>query len=313
MKRIIIAGGSGFLGNALATHFRECGYAIALLTRSPKGTTSPVREIPWDGCTLGKWAREFENAAAVINLTGHSVNCRYNNVNRRLILESRTRPTRVIGAAIANCESPPPIWLNASTATIYKHTYGPAWDESGEIGATSEARDAFSIEVAKAWEHAQSDAQTAKTRSIAMRTAMVLGRHKNSVLPTLRLLTKLGLGGRMGEGRQFVSWIHEHDFCRAVEWLLANESIRGAVNIAAPNPVTNAEMMKLFRKVCGIPAGLPAADWMLDVGARVLGTEPELVLKSRRVIPRRLTESGFAFCFPALRMALEDLCQPKSP
>jgi hypothetical protein len=249
----------------------------------------------------------------VINLTGRSVNCRYHQRNRKLILESRVDSTHAIGQAIARCKAPPPIWLNASTATIYKHTFGPAWDESGEIAGTPEAKDEFSIEVATAWERTFDEAQTPATQKVAMRAAMVLGRGKNSVFPMLQQLTRLGLGGKMGNGRQFVSWIHEQDFCRVVEWLINHDAVSGLVNVAAPNPVTNAEMMRIFRDTCRMPVGLPATKWMLEIGAFFLRTETELIIKSRRVIPRRLVESGFVFDFPFLRGALGELCKGGIP
>jgi uncharacterized protein len=307
MKKIVIAGGSGFLGRALSTYFQRRNYAITILTRFPKAVNPAIRETDWDARNLGNWTDELEGAVAVINLAGRSVNCRYHERNRKLILESRIDTTRLIGQAIAKCKAPPPVWLNSSTATIYKHTFGPAWDESGEICATPEANDQFSIEVATAWERTFNEAKTTATRKVAMRTAMVLGRNTNSVFPMLRRLTRLGLGGKMGDGRQFVSWIHQDDFCRAIQWLLTNDALSGPVNVAAPNPVTNAEMMKIFRDVCGMPVGLPAANWMLEIGAFFLRTETELILKSRRVIPRRLTESGFTFGYPLLRAALEEL------
>ena len=307
MKHIVIAGGSGFLGRILAAHFKKLGYPIIILTRSPKPSDDGIREIGWDAHTIGQWAGELDNAIAVINLTGRSVNCRYHKQNRKLILESRVHSTRAIGQAIAACKSPPTVWLNASTATIYKHTFGPAWDEFGEIGSTPKAKDEFSIKVATGWERAFNEAKTPTARKVAMRTAMVLGTDKNSVFPMLRRLTRLGLGGNMGNGLQFVSWIHELDFCRAVEWLITHETLDGVLNIAAPNPVTNAEMMKLFRQTFGMPVGLPAAKWMLEIGAFFLRTETELIIKSRRVIPRRLMESGFVFKFPLLSMALANL------
>lgn len=307
MKRIIIAGGSGFLGHALAAHFHERGYAVTILTRTPKTSVNGALEIGWDGRTAGDWARELEETTAVINLAGRSVNCRYHERNRKLILESRIDSTRAIGEAIAKCQTPPRVWLNASTATTYKHTFGPAWDDSGEIGSTPEAKDEFSIEVATAWERVLNEAKTPSTRKVAMRAAMVLGTARNSVFPMLLRLTRFGLGGKMGDGRQFVSWVHAQDFCRAVEWLVTHNELSGTVNIAAPHPITNAEMMKLFREVCGTPIGLPATKWMLEIGAFFLRTETELIIKSRRVISRRLTESGFTFNFPFLRNALEDL------
>ena len=313
MKKIVIAGGSGFLGRISAAHLKKLGYAITILTRSPEPTNDGNREIGWDAHNIGDWARELNGAAAVINLTGRSVNCRYHKRNRKLILESRTHSTWAIGQAIAKCTTPPPVWLNASTATIYKHTFGPAWDESGEIGGTPEAKDEFSIDVATAWERTFHEAQTPATRKLAMRTAIVFGTDKNSVFPMLRRLTRLGLGGAMGDGRQFVSWIHELDFCRAIEWLITHDNLDGVVNIAAPNPVTNAEMMRTFRQTLGMPIGLPATKWMLEIGAAFLRTETELIIKSRRVIPRRLTESGFTFCYPILSTALEELSKANCP
>jgi uncharacterized protein len=307
MKRIVIAGGSGFLGHALTAHFHGCGYAITILTRSPKAPANGACEIVWDARTVGDWTRELEGAKAVINLVGRSVNCRYHERNRKLILESRIHSTRVIGEAVAKCKTPPSVWLNSSTATIYRHTFGPAWDESGEIGNTPEAKDEFSVEVATAWEQTLNETPTPDTRKVAMRAAMVLGTAKNSVFPILLRLTQLGLGGKMGDGRQFVSWIHEKDFCRAVEWLITHDESNGAINIAAPNPVTNAVMMKIFRDVCGMRNGLPATKWMLEIGAFFLRTETELIIKSRRVVSRQLPESGFTFCFPSMREALEDL------
>lgn len=307
MKKIVLAGGSGFLGHTLASHFLKSGHAVTVLSRAPKTGTTGVREIMWDASLAGDWVCELEDAFAVINLAGRSVNCRYHTRNRSLILESRVRSTEVISQAIAKCQRPPSVWLNASTATIYKHTFGPAWDESGAIGATPEARDEFSIQVATDWERALNQVPTPATRKVALRAAMVLGSHKHSVFSMLRRLTQLGLGGKMGNGRQFVSWIHETDFCRAIEWLISHEELSGPVNICAPNPVPNSEMMKTFREVFGRPLGLPAAGWMLELGALALRTETELIIKSRRVIPGRLIESGFTFRFPLLRQALEDL------
>ena len=305
--RIILAGGSGFLGRALARKLLSRGQEVIVLTRSPGNGQDGVNEVAWDGKTLGNWARELDRAAAVINLAGRSVNCRYHARNRREILESRTHPTRVLGEAIAHCASPPRVWLNASTATIYKHTFGPAWDEAGDVGGTPAVKDEFSVEVATAWERAFAQAHTPATRKIVLRSAMVLGRGVNSVFPTLRRLVRLGLGGRMGDGKQFVSWMHEADFCRAIDWLLEHGEFSGVVNLAAPNPVTNAEMMSTLCKVCRVPFGLPATRWMLEVGAFFLRTETELILKSRRVTPGRLLASGFQFRFPELRGATREL------
>ena len=307
MKKIVLAGGSGFLGRSLAAHFQQSGYEIIILTRNPKAGKTGIREVAWDARTSGEWVCELDQAVAVINLVGRSVNCRYHTQNRRLILESRLASTRVIGEAIARCQVPPPVWLNASTATIYKHNYGPAWDEAGVTGSTPEAKDGFSVKVALAWERVLAEASTPRTRKVAMRAAMVLGRDPNSVFPVLNRLARFGLGGKMGDGRQFVSWIHEMDFCRAIEWLITHDDLSGPVNVCTPHPVTNAAMMKIFREVCGVPFGLPANRGMLEVGAFLLQTETELLIKSRRVQPRKLLESGFTFRFPDLRGALVHL------
>jgi len=306
-EKIILAGGSGFLGQALGTYLQERGFEIIVLTRLPRQAAVPGRQIAWDARTPGPWQKELEGATAVINLTGQSVNCRYNASNRRKIMDSRVDSTRVLGEAIANCVHPPGIWLNASTATIYKHTFDTPWQENGAIGATPDAKDAFSLRVATVWERTFTEAQTTRTRKIALRAAMVLGSGKNSVFPVLCRLARLGLGGKMGNGKQFVSWIHELDFCRAVEWLISHDQMAGPINLAAPNPLPNCEMMGILRQVCHMPFGLPAPAWILEMGAFVLRTETELIIKSRRVIPGRLLESGFDFQFPGIREAFENL------
>jgi len=307
-QQIVLAGGSGFLGQTLASYFQRRGFEIVVLTRSPGQTAVTARQVRWDARTLGAWQVELEGATALVNLTGKSVNCRYHARNRREILNSRVDSTRILGEGIGRCSNPPSVWLNASTATIYKHTFGPPWDEKGQIGATPEAKDAFSIDVAEAWEHTLEEVKTPNTRKVALRMAMVLGRGGNSVFSALRRLVHLGLGGKLGSGRQFVSWIHELDCCRAVEWLISHNDMRGPVNLAAPNPVPNCEMMAALRGACGAPFGLPAAAGMLELGAFFLRTETELIIKSRRVIPRRLLESGFHFEFCDIRQAFQDLC-----
>lgn len=305
--KIILAGGSGFLGNVLADYFSAKDIEVVILTRSPKARAGLVREVPWDGETVGDWRAELEGARALINLAGISVNCRYHARNRKLMLDSRLNSTRVLGEAIARCANPPPVWLNSSTATIYKHTYGSAWKEDGEMGGCPEAKDIFSVYVATEWERVLYEADTPRTRKVALRSAMVLGHGKNSVLPNLLRLGRLGLGGSLAGGRQFVSWIHEEDFCRAIEWIVEHETLSGPVNLAAPNPVPNAEFMATIRKVCRAPFGLPASRWMLEVGAFVLRTETELLIKSRRVVPGKLLADGFVFRHPHLLPAIEQL------
>ena len=216
--------------------------------------------------------------------------------------------TRAIGAAIAQAESPPRVWLNASSATIYKHTFDQPHDESGETGATPEARDEFSIEVIRQWERALDEAPTPRTRKVALRIALVFGRN-GGAFPVFRRVAKSGLGGAMGGGKQFFSWMHEEDFVRAVEWIIAHENLSGAINFTAPDPLPNREVMRRLRRACGMPVGLPAKEWMLEIGAFFLRTETELLVKSRYVVPGKLLASGFQFKFPQLQDALADLCR----
>src|SRR2546428_4731304 len=269
-NRIIIAGGNGFIGRLLTESLVSGNNDVVVLTRSPGPAVESIRQVGWDGRTLGDWARELEGARGLINLSGRSVNCRYNDRNRREILESRVGSTRVLGEAIARCSTPPAVWLNASTATIYKHTFDQPMDEAtGAIGATPEAKDAFSIEVARAWEETLRAAPAPATRKVALRTAMVFAPGEGGVFRVLRRLTRFGLGGSIAGGNQFVSWIHEDDFCRAVEWLIDRDDFSGPVNVASPNPIQQGDMMRIFRWECGARFGLPATRWMLEVAAFV--------------------------------------------
>ena len=311
-RRMVIAGGSGFLGQLLAAYFKPKGWEITLLTRTPQRAWPHGRQTAWDGRSLASWVHELEGADALINLAGRSVNCRYHARNRALIKQSRTESTRVLGEAISLCTHPPIVWLNASTATIYRHSYDQEMDEAtGVIGATPEAKDAFSIEVATAWEETFEACAAPRTRKVLLRSAMVLGLNNdaNNVYRVLRRLVRIGLGGTMGHGRQYVSWIHEEDFCRAVEFLIEDKTMAGPVNLAAPNPLPNARMMQLLRNILGVPFGLPASAWMLEIGAFLLRTETELILKSRNVVPGRLTTAGFQFRYPHMRDAFSALEQ----
>lgn len=302
--KIVIPGGSGYLGRVLTDYLTQQSFQVVILSRQRAAESNAVRYVEWDGARLGAWARELEGAVAVINLAGRSVNCRYHARNRREIYDSRLLPTQAIGAAIAQCARPPRLWINSSSATIYRHTYDQPMDEAtGEIGATDEVKDAFSIEVCRNWESAFFEAATPQTRRIALRTAIVLGRG-GEAFEALHRLVKLGLGGKLGDGRQYMSWIHAEDFAHSVAWLIEREDLAGAINCSSPNPLPNAEFMRIFREVCGQPIGLPATRWMLEVGAFLLRTETELMLKSRRVVPRRLLESGFRFKYPEWRAAL---------
>jgi uncharacterized protein (TIGR01777 family) len=309
--KIVIPGGSGQVGTVLARAFHGDGHDVVVLSRRPD--TQPWRVVSWDGASLGDWQRELDGCDVVINLTGRSVNCRYTAANRREILESRVLSTRVIGQAIAQAARPPRLWLQASTATIYAHRYDNANDErSGILGGQESSAPSswtFSIDVARAWERAFDDAILKRTRKIALRSAMTLSQDAGGVFDTLLGLVRRGLGGSAGHGRQYMSWIHYDDFVAAVRWLIARDDIDGVVNVASPNPVPNAEFMRVLREACGVSFGLPASRWMLEIGAVFMRTETELILKSRRVVPTRLIEHGFEFKYPDWSAAANDLWQ----
>lgn len=281
-----------------------------VLSRKP--AEAPWRIVGWDGETLGEWTAEIEGADAVINLAGQSVNCRYTAENRKLIKDSRVKSTTVIGDAIAQAWKPPRAWLQASTATIYAHRYDAPNDEATGIigGSEPNAPDTwrFSIDVATSWEGALKESPTPNTRRVAMRTAIVMNPDHGSPFDILLRLVRFGLGGQAGDGKQYMSWIHDQDFVRAVLWLIEHDELEGPVNLAAPNPLTNAEFMRVLRSAWGIPFGLPACEWMLELGAFMLDSEPELILKSRRVVPTKLLQSGFTFQFPAWPDAAHELC-----
>jgi uncharacterized protein (TIGR01777 family) len=309
--KVVLPGGSGQVGTLLARAFHQDGHDVVVLSRRPG--LAPWRVVAWDGRALGGWAEEFDGAAAVINLAGRSVNCRYTPENRRAILESRVDSTRVVGQAIARAKRPPAVWLQASTATIYAHRFDAPNDETGGLlgGAEPDVPDTwrFSIDVATAWERALDEAPTPHTRKVKLRSAMTMSPDRGGVFDVLLRLVRCGLGGTAGSGRQYVSWIHDQDFVRAVSWLLEHDEVAGPVNLAAPNPVPNAEFMRALRQAWGSSFGLPATAWMLAVGAVFLRTETELVLKSRRVVPGRLLQAGFPFQFPDWPAAAGDLCR----
>jgi uncharacterized protein (TIGR01777 family) len=295
----------------LARAFVADGHEVVVLSRSP--AKAPWRTVGWDGVTIGDWAAEVDGADVVINLAGRSVNCRYNAENRRQIVESRVQSTRIVGQAIARAARPPGVWLQASTATIYAHRYDAANDEATGIlgGSETGAPDTwrFSIDVAKAWEQAAVEVSLPHTRTVLMRSAMTMSPDPGGVFDVLLGLVHRGLGGAMGDGRQYVSWIHETDFVRAVYWLIDHPELSGPVNLAAPNPVPNAEFMRTLRAASGARFGLPATRWMLEIGAILLRTETELVLKSRRVVPGRLLQTGFRFEYPTWSAAAVELCR----
>lgn len=297
MKTIIIAGGSGFLGQVLENYFFLKGYQIKILSRHPKREN----EFYWDAKHLGKWTALLEDTEALINLTGKSVDCRYSAKNKKLIYDSRIDSTAILSSAINACKNPPTVWFNMSTATIYRHSLDKKMTEAtGEIG------DDFSMNIAKSWEKAFNENKNPKTRKIIIRTSIVLGRNGGALIP-LKNLAKFRLGGKQGLGNQKVSWIHEEDFARAIEFLLNNEKFNEAFNLSVPEPTNNKTLMKTLRKTMNISTGISHPIWLLKFGAFLIGTETELVLKSRNVIPERLINSGFQFKFNDLKIALDDL------
>jgi uncharacterized protein (TIGR01777 family) len=312
--RIVLPGGSGQVGRVLARYFQEQGHHVTILTRLPYADT--YQTVHWDGENVGPWTEYLEGADVCINLAGRSVNCRYTPANRTAIYESRIRSTKLLGEVIAGLADPPKTWLNASTATIYRHAVDRPMDEAaGEFGGrewmTARRRVPeswnFSIRVATDWEDAFFAAETPRTRKAAMRSAITFSPEPGNAFVTLLNLVRLSLGGAQGNGRQYVSWIHELDFARAIEFLIAREDIAGPVNVASPHPLPNREFMAILREAWGIPNGFPAPAPLIELAAVFLRTESELVLKSRRVVPGRLLEAGFTFEFPAWAEAAEDL------
>jgi uncharacterized protein len=320
--RIVLPGGEGHLGRLLARRLSGLGHEVITLTRNSRssaansqnasaGNPQPWKTVFWDGRTRGAWEESLEGADVLINLAGRSVDCRYNARNREEILQSRVLSTTVLGEAIQKMKRAPRVWLNASTATIYRHSYDREMDEAtGEIGGAEPDAPLgwrFSLQVAQLWEEAFFSSQTPDTRKVAMRTAMVMSSAPGGIFEVLLRLVGTGMGGAWGSGRQYMSWIHEEDFLRAVEFLIQHEDISGVVNLAAPIPLPNVEFMAALRSAWGVRLGLPAREWMLAVGAFFLRTETELLLKSRRVIPGILHKNGLEFCYPEWQLAARDL------
>lgn len=312
-KKIIIAGGTGFLGQEITRYFGKENELIILSRQITSEKTNRnnynslsaddmknVRIVHWDAKSAGDWCSELDGADLIINLAGKSVNCRYTEKNKKEIFDSRTNATRAIGEAIRQCSRPPSLWINASSATIYRHAEDRPQDEySGEI------HDDFSVQVCKRWEKTFYDQPAPHTRKIALRMAINLG-PGGILIPYFNLL-KFGLGGKQGSGKQMYSWIHVEDTCRMIEWIWEHKNMSGTFNCCAPNPVTNEEFMHTLRNATGNKSGFPAFTWMLRSGAALMGTETELVLKSRWVLPAKIAENGFQFKYLFLKNALEDI------
>ncbi|MBP1168097.1 uncharacterized protein (TIGR01777 family) [Chryseobacterium sp. PvR013] len=297
--KIIIAGGTGFLGENLEKYFTEKGNQVYILTRNPQRKN----EIYWDAQTIGEWKNSLEKADILINLTGKSVDCRYHEKNKQEIYSSRIDSTRILQKAVDQCSDQPKIWLNASSATIYVHSEMHFnTEENGIIG------DDFSMNICKSWEKEFFTVKNEGIRKVALRTSIVLG-NDGGAFPKLKMITMMGLGGKQGRGHQMVSWIHIEDFCKAVDWIIQHENISGTVNITAPAPVSNENMMRKLRKKMNVPFGLNAPVWQLEIASVFLNTETELLLKSRNVYPERLQKSGFQFLYPEFDDALLNLLE----
>jgi uncharacterized protein (TIGR01777 family) len=317
-KKIIIAGGTGFIGQEMTKYFGKEN-KIVILTRQIENTKTNrndysslsrkdlqrVQYVKWDGKTTDDpmtngWIKELENADLIINLAGKTVNCRYNEKNKKEIFDSRTHAVKAIGSAIAKCNNPPPLWINASSATIYRHATDRPQDEY-----TGEFHNDFSVQVCKLWEKTLYEQTTPQTRKVALRMAITIG-PGGILIPFFNLL-KFGLGGKQGSGKQLFSWVHIEDLCRTIEWIYDHKEMEGTYNCSSPHPVTNKEFMFTLRKLTGHKIGLPAYEWMLRIGAPLIGTEVELILKSRWVVPTRLLESGFQFSYPRLADAFTNI------
>lgn len=297
--KIIIAGGTGFLGENLEKYFTEQGNQVYILTRKPQRKNG----IYWDAKTLGEWKNSLEKADVLINLTGKSVDCRYHEKNKQEIYSSRIISTKILQEAVNQCSEKPKIWLNASSATIYVHSEQHLnTEENGIIG------DDFSMNICKSWEREFFAVKNEGMKKIALRTSIVLG-NNGGAFPKLKMVTKLFLGGKQGRGNQMVSWIHIDDFCKAVDWIIQHENMSGAINITAPAPLSNDNMMKKLRKELKIPFGLNAPVWQLEIASLLLKTETELLLKSRNVYPERLIKGGFQFSFPDFDEAILNLLE----
>jgi uncharacterized protein len=315
--KIIIPGGTGQIGGLLRRALVQRGDEVTVLSRRPEQLEHGVRHVVWDGRTLGAWAAELDGADAVVNLAGRTVSCRYTDANLRQMMDSRVDSTRVVGEAIARAGLAPKVWLQMSTATIYADARSrgddlPHDEANGIIGG--EEPDVplyweYSVRIARRWEQAQADARIAGTRRVALRTTMVMTPDRGGVFDYLSWMARLGLGGPVAGGRQYVSWIHGEDFVRAVLFLLEQEHLDGPVNIAAPDPVPQRDLMRSLRGAWGRRHGLPATRLMAEVAAFALRTDTELLLKSRRVVPGRLLDAGFTFAHPTWDAAATDLVE----
>jgi uncharacterized protein (TIGR01777 family) len=312
--KIVLPGGSGHLGRLLTRTWIEAGHQVVVLSRRPPARPLEAASfVEWNGRTPGPWMRALDGADVLVNLAGRSVDCRYDKNNLRAMLDSRVESTRVLGQACAEARVPPRVWLQSSTATLYAHRHDAANDEaSGRIGGgepDAPPNWRGSNDIALAWEAELAAAPTPGTRKVALRTAMVMSGEPASVFDVLVRLARMGLGGTLADGDQYVSWIHARDSVCAVDWLIEREDFSGPVNVCAPGPLPQREFARVLRRAAGVRVGLPATRWMLELGAFLLRTDTELLLKSRRVVPGRMLAAGFRFDFPEWSAAARELVE----
>lgn len=299
--KIVFAGGNGYLGRVLQEYYKPLTRELIVLSRKPVPPSDNIKTIVWDAKTAGEWTKCLNHADMLINLCGKNVNCRYTPENQSEIIGSRVGPTLLLAHAIQSLPVPPRLWINVTSATIYRHAEDRPQDEdTGEIGY------GFSIDVCKKWEDAFFQNPTPRTRKVALRMGIVLGK-RDGAFPRLLTLARLGAGGKLGNGQQYVSWIHEQDAAKCTEWLLQHEGISGVLNCTSPRPVKNEVLMAAIRKACGMAFGVPSPAWLLELGARIVGTETELLLKSRWVLPKRLLDNRFEFSYPEIEHAVNDI------
>ncbi|WP_343632237.1 TIGR01777 family oxidoreductase [Fluviicola sp.] len=304
MKKIVLFAANGFIGESIIDYTNEYqkDYQLVAVSRKPMlQLPEGIKNVLWDGKTTGPWAKELEGADLVINLAGKSVNCRYTAKNKAAIFASRLDSTRIIGEAIQDCEQKPVCWINVASATIYEHSLDhPNTEANGIIGK------GFSVNVCKAWEKEFFAFKDLPTKQIALRSTIVLGKN-GGVYPVLKKLARFGLGGKMGPGNQLISWIHIRDFCRALFFVAEKENPPAIYNFGSPDPVRNQVFQKELRDSLAIPYFINQPKWMLQLGVVFLGTETELILKSRYIFPENLLQEDFHFEFPTVRACLEEL------
>ena len=304
-QKIILAGGNGYLGQVLAEYYKHMAKEVIILGRKSKPADGNVRTLVWDGVNKGDWVSQLDGADLLVNLCGKNVNCRYTEKNKAEIISSRVLPTVLLGSVIEEMANPPKLWINITSATIYRHAEDrPNDEETGEIGY------GFSIDVCRKWEDTFLQTHTPSTRKIALRMGIVFG-NTDGAFPRLLNLVKFGLGGRQGDGQQYISWIHEQDAAKCTDWLLQHEELSGIINCTSPEPVKNECLMTALRQIYGISFGLPSPVWLLEMGAAMIGTETELILKSRWVLPKRLLDNGYVFQYPKVEYAIKDILSIK--